>query len=421
MPMIATGSRARRAVAAAASGASRARRRPARDDIELAREEAGPAEMALHLAARRRRNRARREEGDRVHLQPVIARDRLPDRAEETFVVGARRARNLVDDHDALVSVDVDRERGAASGRQRVVAARDGVLEIFRLMIEAAHDDEVLQPTRDEQATIPDEAQVARAEEGPITRVVEPRAEHRRRLVAALPVAAPDAGTGDPDLADLIGLARRGRARVHDQHARVVGGEGAADQALRRRARLRRIDDALRGERAAGHGTDDRRPRRRAAGDEQRRFGEAIAWIERLAAKAARRERVGEARERLGPDRLRARERDVPAAEVELGALLGADALDAELVGEVRPAAGGAAIPRHRAQPSRGLLEECRRRHDDHRKSRVQRLDDTSDQAHVVVRRQPVDGDAAAVQSERACDRVGVVQDVRVGQHHALG
>ncbi len=76
-----------------------------------------------------------------------------------------------------------------------------------------------------------------------------------------------------------------------------------------------------------------------AAGDQQRGFGQAVAGIKGFAAETAGLERFGEALERFGADRLGAVERDRPTAQIELGPLLGRDLANAQIVGEVRPAA----------------------------------------------------------------------------------
>ena len=89
----------------------------------------------------------------------------------------------------------------------------------------------------------------------------------------------------------------------------------------------------------AGHGHGDRRACRRAAGDDERRLGQAVARVDRGRLEAVGRILVGESLERLGPDRLGAVEGDAPAAQVEPVPLLGRDLVDAEVVGEIRGAA----------------------------------------------------------------------------------
>ena len=85
---------------------------------------------------------------------------------------------------------------------------------------------------------------------------------------------------------------------------------------------------------------DHRRLRDVAAGNDQRRLGQAVTGIKRLAAEAAGREDLGEAIHRLGAHRLGAVEGHLPTAQVERLPLLGGDLLHAQVVGEVRPAAG---------------------------------------------------------------------------------
>src|SRR6185312_11141662 len=90
----------------------------------------------------------------------------------------------------------------------------------------------------------------------------------------------------------------------------------------------------------------DRRRRLVAAANHQRRFGQSIARVERLAPEAARRERLGKSLERLREDWFSAVERQIPAAQIQRLTLLGRDALNAQVICEVRRAAGRRAVAR---------------------------------------------------------------------------
>ena len=74
---------------------------------------------------------------------------------------------------------------------------------------------------------------------------------------------------------------------------------------------------------------------RRAARDEKRRLGQAVAREERLGAEARRRERSGKPLHRLRANRLGAIERHLPGAEVQPLEILRRCLLDAELVSEI--------------------------------------------------------------------------------------
>ena len=109
--------------------------------------------------------------------------------------------------------VVADGERGAGAWLHVAWALVDRQLDVLRIVVHAADDDQVLQPAGDEQLAVVQEAQVAGAQE---------RARGRRRRRAwnvccvassRLPVALGHAGAGDPDLADLVRPARRRTSR----------------------------------------------------------------------------------------------------------------------------------------------------------------------------------------------------------------
>ena len=71
------------------------------------------------------------------------------------------------------------------------------------------------------------------------------------------------------------------------------------------------------------------------------------------------------------------------------GPLLRRDLANAQVVGEIRAAAGGAPEPRDRRQPAKRLLQKRHRGHHHIGNPDIQRLQNAADQAHVVVARQP--------------------------------
>ena len=100
------------------------------------------------------------------------------------------------------------------------------------------------------------------------------------------------------------------------------------------------VEHLVAGQRRGVERADDRRPVDVSAGDDQRRLGQPETGIECLAAEAAGRERLGKGVERLRPHRLGAVEGHPPTAQIEGLPLLGGDLADAQIVGEVRAAAG---------------------------------------------------------------------------------
>ena len=186
-------------------------------------------------------------------------------------------------------------------------------------------------------------AEVAGAQERPLAGRQE-GAEVARRGLRVLPVAAGDARAGDPDLPLAPGrpLDPRSPDRPTTTRCPIQG----------RPQLTRPLAASTRGARPGS-----------AAGDEQRRLGQAVAGVERLGAEAARREGRREALQRLGAHRLGAVEGHPPGREVEPRQRLRARLAHAELVGEVRAAAGRPAVAGDRLQPAQRPLQEGHRRH----------------------------------------------------------
>ena len=74
---------------------------------------------------------------------------------------------HLVHDDQPLFAVDVDRERRATSPRAAGWRCLDGPLDVLRVVVAPAHDDQVLDAAGDEQLAVRDEAEVAGAQERP--------------------------------------------------------------------------------------------------------------------------------------------------------------------------------------------------------------------------------------------------------------
>ena len=79
----------------------------------------------------------------------------------------------------------VDGERGARCRPQLRVAAFDRQLDVLRIVIDAADDDQVLEPAGDEQLAVVQEAQVAGPQERPVAAVRQMRAGTCARVSSA--------------------------------------------------------------------------------------------------------------------------------------------------------------------------------------------------------------------------------------------
>ena len=82
-----------------------------------------------------------------------------------------RRPLDLVDDDQPLLAVRLDGEGRAAAGRSAGWLLLDGPLDVLRVEVAAADDDQVLEPAGDEQLAVVEEAEVAGAQERPLAGV----------------------------------------------------------------------------------------------------------------------------------------------------------------------------------------------------------------------------------------------------------
>lgn len=179
-------------------------------------------------------------------------------------------------------------------------------------MVAAADDDQILEATRDEQFVVVDEAQVAGPHERAVARVFEVGVERVFGFGGTFPIAFGHARAGDPDFADVSRRALDARFRLGNHDTLIEQTRTGADERPRIRIGLAGVDDDALFERLAVEVADDRRIKLEAAGNDERRFGQAVARVERFAAETTRGESFREALDRAGAHRLRAVEGDQP-------------------------------------------------------------------------------------------------------------
>ncbi|VVM56012.1 hypothetical protein PS639_01031 [Pseudomonas fluorescens] len=317
-------------------------------------------------------------------------------------------------DADAFLPFNVHGERGDATFAHHFHFALDRLFNVLRIEVVPAHDQHVFQAPGDEQLTGAHEAQVAGAQPG-AAGVLDEGLGGRFRVA---PVAVGDARAASPDFADGVVGQFVERAGIDDQYSVIR----LADAAAHDRAALARLDPVLR-QRLIVHPQVANTLTARAAGDEQRAFGQTIGRHETVRGKTARRELLGKAFQRVEANRFGAGIRHAPTAQVE--ALQGrfADPFAAQPIGKIRPAADGAAVLADRLQPAQRPCEEVGRRHQHAGHTAENRLQQTADQPHVVVQRQPADDHVVRVQidTEAVANQQLVRHQVAMADLHTFG
>ena len=117
------------------------------------------------------------------------------------------------------------------------MALRHRPLDILRIVVTPSDDDEVLQPTRDEELAVSDEPQVTRAEVGPLSRNSQVSAECLVGLFWFVPVALRDARVRKPNFSHHVRVTTLEPFWVNDDYCGFSNRTAAADD----RARIRLI------------------------------------------------------------------------------------------------------------------------------------------------------------------------------------
>ncbi|GLO12501.1 hypothetical protein PPUJ20028_10820 [Pseudomonas putida] len=315
---------------------------------------------------------------------------------------------------DALLALVLDGEHGHPAFAQHLDFAFEGFFQVLRVQVLPAHDQHVFQAPGDEHFALAQEAQVAGAQPG--------LAVHFNEGTGAgfgvAPVTQGDARATGPDFTDLVVAQHLQVLRLDDTH-RVAGLREAAAHQHAAFARL----GAVGGESFSVQLQRGDALATAAAADEQGGFRQAVAGEEALRVEAAGLELVGERRQAVLADRLGAGIGHAPAAQVEPGQRGLADPFAAQAVGEIGAAADGATVLADGLQPALRPGQEVARRHQHARHAAENWLQQATDQAHVVIERQPADDHVVGVEvdAEALADQLFVGHQVAMADLHALG
>ena len=167
----------------------------------------------------------------------MLGRDRLADRAFDVVDGDATHLRPLDllhHDEPLLAMLVQDREGGAAMPAQGRMARLNGVLQVLRIVVDAANDDHVLDAPGDEElARVVEKPEIAGAKPALLGFPFDARAEGRGGGLGVLPIALGDIRAGNPDLADITRSKPAARFRIDDREPFADEGLAAACEELR--------------------------------------------------------------------------------------------------------------------------------------------------------------------------------------------
>ena len=136
---------------------------PLTDDVKLSVQKRGAARPSLNLAARRTRDRVLPDQHDLVG-NDADRRDQLAAHILEQRRIerGLVLARHLEHQDQPLAPLRRDSERSRIPCAQTRMAALGGHLDVVRVIVATVADDQILEPTRDDELPIDDHSEVAR-------------------------------------------------------------------------------------------------------------------------------------------------------------------------------------------------------------------------------------------------------------------
>ena len=206
---------------------------------------------------------------------------------ERVVLLGRMMPRHLERQYELLAALGADAEGGGVSGTQVRVAALRRELDVVRIEVAALQDDEILQPTCDEQVAVALRPEVARAQ---IHRLGADaaRAEGSGGFLRSAPIALRDARTGDPDLADRVVGHLLERIGIDDAHVVLACRLARRGEQRGLLPRGWRVDPSFL-QRAAARDARRQRLLRRPARDEQRALRQPVARQHDVRTQPARR------------------------------------------------------------------------------------------------------------------------------------
>ncbi len=209
-----------------------------------------------------------------------------------------------------------------------------------------------------------------------------------------------------------------GAGLVADLHRHPGHRDAHARQGAGARADLARVRELHR-----VHRHRPERAARRGEGDRERRLGQAVDRHQRRGTEAPPGEALGEAPRRVHRDLLGAVEREPPAGEVHPLHLLVLHPPGADRVGEAGRDGDGPLVARERAQPQRRPSEEHLGPEQHQRPGVGHGAEQTADEPHVVVQRQPAHAELRILRSvvrHQRPERVDLGEHRAVRQRHRL-
>ena len=239
----------------------------------------------------------------------------------------------------------------------------DRLLDILRVMVAPANDDQVFDAADDQAFVVDETALIPGAQEGPILAALQMPMEGFGCFFGMVPISTGNAGPRDPQFSNLTWSSGDALFRIHNQQRLITKGLPAPGDRLGVRSALRKESGTVFAE---GFLVQAEGARTRAAfptGYHQRGFRQAITGEESRFLKAERRVCGAKSVHRFGAYGFCPVEGQIPTAQIQPAALIGRYAVNAKVVSEIWPAAHSGFKARNCLQPQQWLLQKNLRGH----------------------------------------------------------
>ena len=294
-------------------------------------------------------------------------------------------------------------------------------LDVLRIMIASTDDDQVFQTSCNKQLTFLNKTQVAGSQERPFAAALQNCFENLFGFFRTTPIPCGNTWPFYPDFPDLsAGTFEKGCWINNDRFHPVGGTPGAGQRSSFRIIRKCGLNSIM-FERLCLHMAVHRPGTFLSPGNLQCRFRQPISRIKCAPAKAAWSKLFCKLLYRSGMDRFRAVVNNFPTAQIQPVTLIWRNLCGTQLVSKIGPSRVRYPVPRDCIQPAERLLQKSRWRHEIAGNSRIERLDNSVNQSHVMEMRKPAQRNTFWSMRKPFRYVRGVVQHVGVRDHHSSG
>src|SRR5829696_270474 len=155
----------------------------------------------------------------------------LADRRDDGFKLILRcGAFDFMNENRLLAGLSINRKGCAPARAQRRMCLLGRQFDILRVIIASPDDNEILAAAGDIDLSVPEKAEIPRAEKWPLARIRKIGMKYLRGLRRTIPVSLRRTFSGQPNLPHPVLRTARHRLWIHDRHDGVAYWRAARDK-----------------------------------------------------------------------------------------------------------------------------------------------------------------------------------------------